>query len=156
MKGKEACRQYYWANREKRKDAMKCHVHGINQETLDALRAVSKGKCKICDASIVGLRKENLDHDHKTGFIRGLLCGSCNKGLGFFKDSPELMERAIRYLAKNKGRKVFMIIKGVEKRVTIEFSETELEFLIEKLRESDDESAKNLARALKENLAAKE
>ncbi len=39
-----------------------------------------------------------VDHDHKTGEIRGLLCDSCNNGLGRFKDNPEILASALSYL----------------------------------------------------------
>lgn len=39
-----------------------------------------------------------VDHDHKTNVVRGLLCNKCNKGIGLFKDSPELLEYARIYL----------------------------------------------------------
>ncbi len=39
-----------------------------------------------------------VDHDHQTGFVRGLLCRDCNAALGLFKDSQEILERAIGYL----------------------------------------------------------
>lgn len=53
--------------------------------------------CAICgisfdDASL------HVDHDHKTGNIRGLLCSRCNQGLGFFKDDPALVANASKYL----------------------------------------------------------
>jgi hypothetical protein len=40
----------------------------------------------------------SVDHDHKTGKVRGLLCHACNTGLGKFKDSTELMQKAIAYI----------------------------------------------------------
>src|SRR5690348_4886724 len=55
-------------------------------------------RCSICGAQGVALV---IDHDHITGFVRGLLCQACNSGLGFFKDDPERLYAAQRYLAKN-------------------------------------------------------
>jgi hypothetical protein len=42
-----------------------------------------------------------VDHDHKIGKVRGLLCDQCNKGLGHFKDSKETLLKAIKYLGGN-------------------------------------------------------
>jgi hypothetical protein len=57
-------------------------------------------RCKICqsDKSGKGDLGFSVDHDHFTGKIRGLLCHPCNAGLGFFKESEEVMVRAARYL----------------------------------------------------------
>lgn len=53
----------------------------------------------------IGDKKKNnkaaIDHDHKTGIIRGLLCGLCNMGLGSFRDNPEHLASAILYLNKS-------------------------------------------------------
>lgn len=55
------------------------------------------GKCGICR----NRRKLIVDHDHKTGKVRGLLCSACNSGIGCFKDNPKYLKKAIAYLAEN-------------------------------------------------------
>lgn len=58
------------------------------------------GLCKICRGEQHGFRGKrlNVDHCHKTGTIRGLLCHSCNVSLGHFKDDTALMRRVIEYV----------------------------------------------------------
>ena len=79
--------------------------YGISLEEYDGLLYEQGGGCAICgreDSS----RKDRVqtkfplcvDHDHKTGIIRGLLCDECNRGLGAFKDNPELLTIAAHYL----------------------------------------------------------
>ena len=84
--------------------------YGITREQYEQLLAEQEGKCRICaipDSSarrpgktVAGLDPFGLcvDHDHKTGIIRGLLCNACNRGLGLFKDSTETLNRAHQYL----------------------------------------------------------
>lgn len=66
-------------------------------------------RCEICgntpeESSPSGRTKRlALDHDHKTGELRGFLCGRCNTGIGQFKDSVELLEGAILYLNKKRA-----------------------------------------------------
>jgi hypothetical protein len=56
--------------------------------------------CAVCFRSFEELDEKqiHIDHDHKTGAIRRLLCFNCNGGLGNFKDSIERLEQAIVYL----------------------------------------------------------
>lgn len=59
-------------------------------------------ECQICscDLTELNIRDVHLDHDHKTGKIRGLLCFQCNTGLGHFKDDVDRLQKAIDYLLR--------------------------------------------------------
>lgn len=59
------------------------------------------GVCAICQQVDKSGRSLAIDHDHQTGFVRGLLCGSCNRGLGLFGDSPQRLLVASNYLQTN-------------------------------------------------------
>lgn len=62
-----------------------------------------RGPCEICGRIPGPTQRSNaFDHDHKTGEFRGWLCGRCNIGLGYFKDSTEALEKAIAYLIKKR------------------------------------------------------
>lgn len=65
-------------------------------EFLDLLES-QDGKCAICK---IQLLYPEVDHDHKTLAIRGILCGNCNRGLGMMQENPEILNAAIQYLAK--------------------------------------------------------
>jgi formate dehydrogenase maturation protein FdhE len=65
------------------------------QKMFDA----QNGVCAIC-GSPPGKKSLAVDHCHSTGLIRGLLCSMCNRSLGGFRDSQELLASAIRYLEK--------------------------------------------------------
>ena len=65
----------------------------ISDEDLKELKQ-SVDKCVICGSD----EKLVVDHNHSTGDIRGMLCNHCNRGLGHFRDNPELLEFARIYL----------------------------------------------------------
>jgi hypothetical protein len=68
-------------------------------EEAQAILATADNRCRICGGPPTGNHKRLvLDHDHVTGRFRGVLCGWCNNGLGMFRDSPELLMAAVRYL----------------------------------------------------------
>jgi hypothetical protein len=76
--------------------------YGMAPEEYDTLFRAQEGVCAIC-GSTPGVRRLAVDHDHVTGKIRGLLCGTCNTGLGAFKDRPHLLLSAATYLLTQKA-----------------------------------------------------
>ncbi len=58
-----------------------------------------KGRCAVCK-NLTSVDDLVVDHDHYSGKIRGLLCDSCNKAIGFMRDDPGVAESAARYLMK--------------------------------------------------------
>ena len=77
--------------------------YGITLEEYDRLFFLQSGRCAICGgeetSTIKGVVKRlSVDHCHDTGRIRGLLCNSCNRGIGLLKDSVEVLSSAIEYL----------------------------------------------------------
>lgn len=83
--------------------------YGLTYEGYQRMMLQQEGACKICkflfDDSIESKYpdKPHVDHDHRTGKVRGLLCLSCNHGLGKFKDSVTLLVEAIAYLESSDG-----------------------------------------------------
>ncbi len=74
---------------------------GLKWSDYTDMHEDQQGLCMICNKPQSG-RKLAVDHNHSTGEVRGLLCDGCNRGLGYFKDNPALLEGAITYL-RNKG-----------------------------------------------------
>lgn len=74
--------------------------YGITMERFDEMRTRQRGGCAICGAApappYVNLQ---VDHDHRTGRVRGLLCHRCNKAIGLLGDTSEALTRAAQYLA---------------------------------------------------------
>lgn len=83
-------------------------TYGISFEDYVELYEQQNGCCAICKISLILLgdsetqyRTACVDHNHITGKIRNLLCHSCNRGLGLFKDNATLLRLAAEYLEKD-------------------------------------------------------
>lgn len=72
-------------------------AYGLTKQELDMLLAQHE-QCAICHTDQWTAKGPQVDHDHATGRVRGVLCSNCNQGLGRFKDDPALLRVAIRYL----------------------------------------------------------
>jgi len=71
---------------------------GLSLEQYDEMLAAQHGGCAICGDAPEANVSLHIDHDHDTGAVRGLLCFSCNGGLGQFKEQPDLIRAAAAYL----------------------------------------------------------
>ena len=74
--------------------------YGLTRKELERKLDRQDGKCEICGKtiSLSDGKKTHVDHCHTSGVVRGILCRSCNVGIGHFQDSPETLERAADYL----------------------------------------------------------
>lgn len=79
-------------------------VYGITPKDRALMFTEQDGLCGICRKQPIfkkdGLDNFYIDHNHQTGKIRGLLCNSCNRVLGIFKDDISLFKSAISYLQR--------------------------------------------------------
>lgn len=83
------------------KDLKLKQLYNISLNEYNNMLISQNGKCLICGMDLKNSKRGfAVDHDHKTGKVRGLLCHLCNTGLGNFKDSVSLLHKAISYLDK--------------------------------------------------------
>lgn len=77
---------------------------GVDFYSASRVKESWEGVCDICKTDIPSGPKKSwcLDHDHKTGKARGILCAACNIGLGMFKDDLDILDSARNYLLKDK------------------------------------------------------
>jgi hypothetical protein len=98
----ETQRAYKAANRQRlQKQHRDRHLkksYGIVSEEFDLLVMAQMNLCAICFRYFGG--SLHVDHDHRSGKIRGLLCGKCNKAIGLFDDKPQLADSAAKYLRR--------------------------------------------------------
>lgn len=73
--------------------------YGVTASEVAAMVAAQDGTCAICRVRPA----EHVDHDHATGAVRGVLCFTCNVGLGSFNDEPERLRLAHDYLFRTPG-----------------------------------------------------
>lgn len=73
-------------------------IYKLSPESYSTLWRLQEGCCLICSRPLSQGKLTHVDHDHKTGEVRGLLCGNCNQGLGNFRDNPQFLRSAADYL----------------------------------------------------------
>ena len=83
---------------EKKKHERWIKRYGVTSEEYQKMYNAQKGVCKICKNPCKTKQTLSIDHCHKTGKIRGLLCIKCNTALGMLNDNIEYFKEAIDYL----------------------------------------------------------
>ena len=99
-------REYRAKNRRVAQDYERKRKFGLTPEEYGKMLLAQGNKCAICGNEETATRLDKtkslaVDHDHKTGKVRGLLCCECNQGLGKFRDSREMLLSAARYLEQH-------------------------------------------------------
>lgn len=111
--GKGLCRdcaqQKYSAGYRTKTRKRELKRYNLTPEQFDEMWEIQGGRCLIClrmpKAKMIMKGQKlshalHIDHDHQTNRVRALLCESCNRGLGFFFDDPDLLLAAAAYLQK--------------------------------------------------------
>ena len=91
------------ANR-RRQQVANLQRYGLSEDDYEAMYELQEGLCGVCGEPEIQRREDgseqllSVDHDHRSGRIRGLLCSRCNTGVGLFRDNPALLRAAAEYL----------------------------------------------------------
>jgi predicted RNA-binding Zn-ribbon protein involved in translation (DUF1610 family) len=87
-----------WSGLEREDNIMR-KQYGISTHQFAELLEFQGGGCAICAKPIENIRRRmNIDHDHETNKVRGILCTGCNTGIGHLGDNIEGLQRALYYL----------------------------------------------------------
>jgi hypothetical protein len=73
-------------------------MYALTPEDVEAMLLAQGGVCAICEGP---MERPHVDHDHKTGKVRGIFCFNCNAGLGKFQDDVEVVQLAVEYLRRH-------------------------------------------------------
>jgi hypothetical protein len=97
------------ARKKSAHDKMVTKTYGLGPWDYDRLYQSQGGRCAIYLCRATGRTKRlAVDHNHKTGEVRGLLCGVHNQLIGYNQDSPEVFDSLAAYLRNPPARKVLI------------------------------------------------
>ena len=91
--------------------------YGLTETEYNAMKEAQDNKCAICHSEGFLIGKNNhteklaVDHDHRTGKVRALLCHNCNRALGLFKDNYSILRTAAEYIKEHSESKQLFIRK---------------------------------------------
>lgn len=103
---KDYRREWAHAHKDYHREYQLNHRYNLSLDQYDALVATQHGRCAICQQPPRGkMARLSVDHNHVTGIVRGLLCITCNRVLGYFENT-EWRQQASQYLALNTAQTV--------------------------------------------------
>jgi hypothetical protein len=123
----QKCKERYQEQKVDRASKRLKKEFGITLADYDAMYQLQKGLCAVCgNPQLIkdkygNLRRFSVDHHHKTGKVRQLLCGPCNLGIGLVKESVATLNNMIEYIKKHE--------EGRMQRITVEFTLDEIQAL---------------------------
>lgn len=95
--------QYYAGHKEQDRDWHLQNLYGVTLADYNAMLESQDGKCAICGKTPEEAGERlHVDHDHKTGKVRELLCGKCNRMISQHDDNPALLRSAADYVEKHR------------------------------------------------------
>lgn len=77
------------------------HHYGISEEDYERMMVAQGRVCAICGSTNADGKRLGVDHDHRTGKVRALLCGSCNSLIGYARESVLVLYKAADYVEKH-------------------------------------------------------
>ena len=95
---------------EERANKHLLNKYGITLEEKRQMIIDQNCKCKICPKPLSkdDLSKSHVDHCHETGYIRGVLCSNCNRGIGHLQHDVQILVSATQYLVQSEQRVLFL------------------------------------------------
>lgn len=88
----------YWKDPQAERERHLVRKYGVTQVDYDTMFSAQQGRCAICQKEQP--KSFDVDHDHRTGRVRGLLCTNCNLMIGHAGDDPARLHEAARYLER--------------------------------------------------------
>ena len=97
-RARERISKYYYSDKDNINMGRVCKKYNLTKEEYVEMVEKCNNTCEIC---LKPIKKGCVDHCHKTGDVRGYICGNCNSAIGFLKDDHNIVKRAANYLLKH-------------------------------------------------------
>jgi hypothetical protein len=96
----ECSKQVLRARREKVKWARIKKLYGLNADDVERMKRQQNSQCRICCISLTD-KNTHIDHCHKNGKVRGLLCSRCNQAIGLLDENVQRLDKVKSYLIEH-------------------------------------------------------